>query len=122
MSKILLVDDDEAFSEMLHLKLQRLGHEVIAAPDGLYVSKLLTEHQVDLVITDIIMPNKEGLEVILDLRKSNPEITVIAMSGGGRVVKTDFLEEAKRFGAICTLKKPFTDEELTAALDLALNK
>ncbi|MBI3782010.1 MAG: response regulator [Deltaproteobacteria bacterium] len=120
MAKILLVDDDAAFRSMLRRTLQRLGHEVVEAEDGEEALRTLRKLAVDLVITDIIMPNVEGIETIRALRRDYPGLKIIAMSGGGRVVRSDYLEIAEAFGAACVLRKPFPNEQLCAAIDAAL--
>ncbi|MBF0474756.1 MAG: response regulator [Deltaproteobacteria bacterium] len=83
MAKILVVDDDASFRHMLCLSLGKDGHSVVEASDGNMAVKLVGNESVDLVITDIIMPDKEGIELILELKKTNPEIKIIAISGGG---------------------------------------
>lgn len=116
MSRILLVDDDESFRKMLRITLGKMGHQVVEAPNGKEALKLFQDSPPDLVMTDLIMPEKEGLETIRELRRSNPMVKIIAMSGGGRVNPGDFLKVAKILGANTVLAKPFTNEELTAAL------
>jgi CheY-like chemotaxis protein len=119
MPHILIIDDDEAMRRSLGQTLERLGHQVSAAPDGKAGVARAAERAPDLVITDLIMPEKEGLETILELRAQHPRIRIIAMSGGGRLSNEDYLHLASRFGATGTLAKPFTREELKEALALA---
>jgi CheY-like chemotaxis protein len=120
MARILIIDDDEGMRGSLAHTLEKLGHEVSAAADGKAGVARAIESEPDLVITDLIMPEKEGLETIMDLRALHPRIRIIAMSGGGRLSNEDYLHLAKRFGAKISLAKPFTREELKAALAEAL--
>lgn len=120
MTAILLVDDDEAFRTMMTRTLTRAGHDVVEAGDGRTALRMLDSHPVDLMITDIIMPDKEGIETIVAVRKSHPELKIIAMSGGGRVRADDYLEMAQGLGAFRVLRKPFESEELFKAIREAL--
>ena len=122
MARILIIDDDAAMRGSLAPTLERLGHEVSSAPDGKAGVARATEKAPDLVITDLIMPEKEGLETIMELRALYPRLKIIAMSGGGRLSNEDYLHLAKRFGASVTLAKPFSREELKAALAEALGR
>ena len=98
MPKILLVDDDDSFRKMLRLTLTKMGYDVVEARDG--KEALVLHHQLspDLVLTDLIMPEKEGLETIEELRRVYPGIKIIAMSGGGRLSATNYLKVAKLMG------------------------
>ena len=102
---------------MLERALTLAGHQVTAATDGRNALQILEGGTFDLVITDIVMPEMEGLELIRQIRKQSPAPKIIGMSGGGRGTADDYLELAKRFGAARTLAKPFTVKELTAAVD-----
>jgi DNA-binding response OmpR family regulator len=117
MRRILLVDDDDSFRKMLRLTLVKLGYDVLEAGDGKEALRLIHEAPPDVVMTDLIMPEKEGLETIQALRRTHPSVKIIAMSGGGRINARDFLVVAKLFGAHRTLIKPFSNQEMTAALD-----
>ncbi len=120
MATILLVDDDEVFRSMLRRTLQRRGYDVIEAAEGGAALRALSGATVDLVITDIVMPDTEGIETIRTLRRTHPELKIIAMSGGGRVEPESYLETAKAFGAVCVFRKPFDNKELFAAIEDAL--
>ncbi|MBI5772472.1 MAG: response regulator [Verrucomicrobia bacterium] len=122
MAKILLADDDAALLKMVQLMLRRAGHEVTTATNGNEALRRAAESQFDLVLTDLIMPDKEGIEVILALRKKLPGLKVIAMSGGGRVNVNDNLALARTLGAAQTLAKPFSGQELLAAIEAVLGK
>jgi DNA-binding response OmpR family regulator len=106
MSRILLIEDDRTVRESLHRGLTILGHQVFAAENGADGLTLFQTHPVELVVTDIVMPNVEGVETIRTLRTLNPTMPIIAMSGGH-----GYLEDVRHFGATETFEKPF---ELTA--------
>jgi len=122
VKKILLVDDDDSFRKMLRLTLVKIGYHVVEARDGNEALKLHRDVSPDVVLSDLIMPEKEGLETIRELRRLHPEAKIVAMSGGGRVTATDYLRIAKAMGADRTLAKPFSTDELTITLDSLLNK
>ncbi len=92
------------------------GHEVVNASNGKEGIKLFRENGADLIITDIVMPEKEGLETIMELRKGYPDVKIIAISGGGRVDPESYLTMAEKMGASRTLTKPFEREELLEAV------
>jgi len=117
MANILLVDDDDNFRSMLRITLQRLGHQISEASNGLVALKLFQLHLYDVVILDLIMPEKEGIETIRDLRKQRPDVKIIAMSGGGRLKAMDILSVAKAVGADQVLAKPFSNDNLLDALN-----
>ena len=121
MATILLVDDDEQYRSMLSEVLYRADYEVYEARDGNEALKIYREWPTDLVITDLIMPGKEGLETIQELRRSNPEVRIIAISGGGRVGPENYLQYAAEFGAQRILAKPFSHRELLDAINQVLS-
>lgn len=121
MATILLVDDDEQFRTMLSLVLRRAGYEVREACDGNVATMMYQNSPTDLVITDLIMPDKEGLETIREIRHSNPGVKIIAMSGGGRNGFANYLSVARVFGAQRVLDKPFSHEEMLDAVRDTLN-
>ena len=112
MSQIILVDDDEAVRVIVRLALVRFGHEVREAVDGREAMKLCAVSPPDLIVTDLIMPGQEGIETIGLVRRRFPNVRIIAMSGGGRVSATDYLQTALAIGADAVLAKPFASEEL----------
>ncbi|HAG16545.1 MAG TPA: response regulator [Bacteroidales bacterium] len=114
--KIVVIDDDAQFRMMMVEMLERKGYEVYAAADGEEGIQLWESLSPDLVITDIIMPNKEGIETILELKRKNKAVKIIAISGGGRTNAQDNLRSAKLLGASLTLAKPFESAELMAAV------
>ncbi len=112
MARIMIIDDEEQIRLYLRRILEKDGHEVVDAPDGAVGTKLYREKSADVVILDILMPEKEGLETIIELKRDYPDTKIIAISGGGRGGKLDFLEVAKKLGALRTLNKPFTRKEI----------
>jgi CheY-like chemotaxis protein len=117
-ARILLIDDDDSFRTMLHLTLTHFGHTVIEARNGKEGLALFKGANVDLVITDIVMPETEGFEVLRELRtKQVPPVKVIAISGGGRTSAADNLHMARLLGAAKVLAKPFSNEVLIAAIN-----
>ena len=101
---------------MLRLTLGEFGHTVIEARDGIEGLASFPTDGVDLVITDIVMPGKEGIEVITELRRRHPQLKILAISGGGRVGSKDYLSIATFLGAAKVLEKPFSNAELRAAI------
>jgi len=117
MGNLLVIDDEAQARRMLRIFLERLGHEVLDAEDGDAGLAIVRDNQVDLIITDIVMPNKEGLETITEIRRLQENVKIIAISGGGRFGNTDYLEIAERFGADKTFHKPLDLENLEAAIN-----
>ena len=117
MARILLIDDDDSLRTMLRLTLVHFGHTVIEARNGKEGLDAFPQAAADLVITDIVMPEKEGIEVLMELRKKKPPVKIIAMSGGGRASATDYLRIATQLGAARALAKPFSHEALMAAIN-----
>ena len=122
MKHILVIDDDVQFREMLKQTLEREGYEVIEASDGKEGLRLYRQAPTDLVITDILMPEKEGLETILDLRREFPNVMVIAMSAASEGAKIDLLELAQRLGAQYRMPKPFQLQTVRDLVNAALSK
>jgi CheY-like chemotaxis protein len=117
MTRVLLVDDDESFRPMVQLMLERLGYQVVTAVNGAEALARYAGQRCEIVLTDIVMPDKEGLETIRELMRRDCGARIIAMSGGGRVNANDYLQLAARLGATRVLRKPFSIQELVDALD-----
>ena len=117
MLKVLVVDDDILVRNSMKVALESLHLDVATANDGAQALEYVSYHTVDLVITDIIMPNKDGIEIILDLQKINPDIKIIAMTGGGRFGSHNYLEIAAELGASYILKKPVSFDKLKEVID-----
>ena len=121
MIRILAIDDDEGVRAMLQRMLERAGHKASVAVDGRDAEHRLKQETFDVVITDILMPDKEGIETIIDLRKYYPATKIIAISGGGQGGPDHYLRSAKLFGADRTFAKPFDCDEMLAAIELLSN-
>jgi len=116
MARILVIDDDEQVLDMLYESLTREGYDVLRATNGEQGLRLYREESVDLIITDLIMPKKEGIETIIELRQDFPNVKIIAISGGGRTGTRDYLQMAKIFGVQRTFTKPVAREQLLDAI------
>lgn len=122
MASILLVDDKAPLLAIISLVLQREGHSIALAADGGEALKLVADRHFDLIITDLVMPEKEGIETIIALRKNFTAIKLVAMSGGGVSLNgRQMLNVEQKLGASQILEKPFTDEALIAAVNTALS-
>jgi len=120
MQNILVIDDDKLMCLALAKILISSGYNVVQAADGEEGLKLYRTQDFDLVITDLIMPDKEGIQIIRELRKENPQIRIIAMSAGGRGGATDYLKWARLMGAKQCLSKPIRRDDLLAAVQAVL--
>lgn len=111
MAKILVFDDEPSILLMIKKILEKAGHEVEVALNGREGLELFEKNKPDLLITDIIMPEKEGLETIFELRRKHPDLKIIAISGGGRIGPDGYLPGAKLLGANLTFSKPLVPKE-----------
>ena len=118
---ILIIEDDEQFRGFVSELLTSEGFEVLTAENGKEGIDLLEVQQPDLILTDLLMPEKDGVRVISEVRSNYSHIPVIAMSGGQSVFSPVFLEAASSLGAAQTLTKPFADDELIDAIHSLLN-
>jgi two-component system, chemotaxis family, chemotaxis protein CheY len=121
VQSILIVDDDTQIRTLCRVVLEDAGYDVRLASQGAEALRLLGEAPADLVICDIFMPDKDGLETIPELRRRWPETKVLAISGGAGNMP-DFLPTARRFGAVRTLQKPFSRDSLLEAVTAALGE
>lgn len=112
MAHILVIDDEEIVASALRDILEGAGHQVLVAANGKIGMDLYATHPIDLVISDILMPDQDGVEVIMQLRSQSSEVKILAMSGGGRYGLIDFLPVAKKLGADGTIHKPFRKQLL----------
>ena len=110
--RVLIVDDDPGIRRTLHILLSREGYQVTQARDGVEALRLWRDHGGDLVITDLHMPEKNGIETIVELLSHTPGMRIIAMSGGGQTKRLDLLSNASMLGAVLTIEKPFTPAEM----------
>ena len=119
--RILVIDDDASIRQTLDIALTKVGYEVLQARDGEEATRLWHNTGADLVIADIHMPKKSGLELIMELRAQSPSTPVIAMTDGGRSKNFNPLTYSKLLGAVRTIAKPFTLEEMLAMVKKALD-
>jgi two-component system chemotaxis response regulator CheY len=120
--RILVADDDPDIRRTLQIGLEKAGYEVIEARDGEEATRLWRENGVDLIIADIYMPNKSGLQLIMELRAHNSTIPVIAMSDGGRNLNLNPMIYSEVLGSVRTIPKPFSLEGMVAMVKEALAK
>ena len=116
MGTILVIDDDPAMRSTLRRILERDGHEVREAGDGLAGLRVFRERPTDVVVTDILMPGKEGIETIVELREEAPDVKILVISGGGSFQVETVLDDAEAIGANASLAKPFTIDQLRNAV------
>jgi CheY-like chemotaxis protein len=100
--------------------LESYGHSVVTAEDGIQAPKVMATRPIDVVITDLLMPERDGLEFITEVRKKYPKVKIIAMSGGGHVARESYLRIAKTFGAHYLLEKPFNQSDVLGAVETVL--
>ncbi len=117
MTQILIADDDKFSRSMLRAMLENKKYHIEEADDGEIALNMLRKNPADIVITDIVMPNKEGIETITQIRKEFPHIKIIAISGGGRLGPKNYLKLAKRFGADYVFNKPIDQSELLGSIE-----
>lgn len=120
MATILLVEDDELVRDMLAQVLTRAEHQVICANNGEDATKQLTQTHPDIMITDIIMPKKSGITLISEVKNQHPNLEIIAISGGGRLDPTGYLDLSESIGATVSFEKPIDKSALLMAIDLLL--
>jgi DNA-binding response OmpR family regulator len=111
------VDDEPGIRELLSIMLESSGYTVVTAEDGVQAPKIMATRHIDVVITDLLMPERDGLEFITELRKNHPAVRIIAMSGGGHIARDSYLRIAKTFGAHYLLEKPFNLASVLGAIE-----
>jgi len=118
---ILIADDEAEIRHLLEHWLAVAGHAVIGVGDAVEAAERLQKQLFDLVVTDIVMPNGDGLKLIAEFRRACPEGRILAISGGGRFMDSaDYLKMARGFGADAAIMKPFTRPQFLAAVNQAL--
>ncbi len=120
MARILIVEDEKLARLTLRKILEEVGHQVVEATNGVEGLAMFRASPCDLVITDIIMPEKEGVATIIELKRDFPDVRIIAISGGGRTRNLDFLKLAAKYGAQRVLPKPFSYQDLVTAVESVL--
>lgn len=120
MPGVLIVEDDKELREMLKMSLLRRSYTVLEAENGKNAITHFKPSLTDLVVTDLIMPEEDGLKVVIKLREMKPSIKIIAISGGGKVGPGSYLNLAKALGADAIFSKPFSINDLTAKIEQLL--
>ncbi len=121
MPRVLIIDDDEFMRDMLSQMMERAGLAVVRADNGLAGVEKFKTPGCDLVITDIVMPEQEGLQTIMDIGKIDADVPIIAISGGARINPDSYLAMARKFGARYAFRKPFERKELMDAVTECLD-
>ena len=119
---VLVIDDDRALLHSLVALLEGHGFQVLTAPDGIRGLQLFRQSTPDVILTDIIMPEQDGIAVIMEMRRERPDVKIIAMSGGGQIGHMEFLSIAGKLGADATIPKPTKPEKLIETLRLLLRR
>lgn len=121
MAKLLLVEDDDLVRDMLTQVLKRASHQVLCASNGEEATELLKTEKPDIMVTDIIMPKKSGITLISEVKNRHPNMEIIAISGGGRLDPTGYLDLSETLGASVSFEKPIDNNALLMAIDLLLH-
>ncbi len=116
MQHVLLIEDDDSIRKLFRVMLERDGYRVTDVANGLLGLEAHAQDPADLIITDMFMPEKEGIETIMEVRKNDADVKIIAISGGGTQGSLDYLTIAKALGAARTLPKPVTREQLLTSV------
>ena len=118
---ILVVDDEPELRDVIGRVLTDAGHRVTCAANGRDAIAKMSEQAFELVLTDVIMPEKDGMQVITEARRKHPGIRIVAMSGGGHIPREQYLKIATGLGAHAVLEKPFTNQELADVIGAVLD-
>ena len=116
MKNILVLDDNEDIRRLIIVMLSVEGYNVLDAAETDVALSIIRDSHIDLIITDLIMPDKDGLEVIMELRRDFPEIKIIAISAGGRIGPSTYLDMANKLGADRLFNKPFNHQDIVQAV------
>mgnify|MGYP001263502603 FL=1 len=122
MAIIVIVDDDPTIQLIAGELLRAEGHAIVHASDGVEALKVLSTVAADLVVLDMLMPNMDGLETIIEMRRSHPDTKILAISSGGPMGPHDLLRTARLFGADETLAKPLTFSTFGATVERLLSQ
>ncbi|MDO8608637.1 MAG: response regulator [Phaeospirillum sp.] len=120
MARIIVVDDEPTHLDLVSTTLERAGHEVLAVTDGTICLSLLTEGQIDLVVTDVFMPHLDGFQLMAAIHNHGDPFPVIGMTGGMKGCVKPFTDILERLGAVAVLTKPFSSDELLSAVRSSL--
>lgn len=116
MLNVMIIEDDEQLRKMLQIMIEKEGYSVEVASNGEEAIKLFKTQPSELIITDLLMPEKDGLETIMEVKRDNPHVKIIAVSGGGQVGSKTYLKVAERLGAQHIFSKPFKRTDLLEAV------
>lgn len=117
MARFLIIDDDEDLGSVVQMILELDGHEALVSTDAEAAGAMQRKHDADVLITDIFMPDKDGFELIQQFRREFPQVSIIAMSGGGDILRTHrYLSSAREIGAVRVVRKPFQSEGLLSVV------
>lgn len=116
MTRVLILEDSEDYRNLLRAALEVEGFEVATAANGERALQLMARRPADLILTDLFMPDKDGLETIMELRERYPDVRIVAMSGWHSRAGVDYLHVAREIGAAHTLRKPFALSDLMGVL------
>lgn len=119
---ILIVDDEQELLDVMDQVLTARGFHVTRAANGVEATKAIARKHFDLVITDLIMPEKDGIQLMNEIRRKHPQVRIVAMSGGGHVPREQYLRIAKGLGAHAVLEKPFPNQHLVELVEQLLLK
>ena len=114
MANVMIIDDDNQMRSLLREAFLLAGIEAETAADGTEAMRILQSQSFKVVVTDIVMPDMDGFEMIFEMKKNHPGTAIIAISGGGRLNATDYLESARTFGAAAVFQKPLNRKALIA--------
>ncbi|MFN4354250.1 response regulator [Parvibaculum sp.] len=117
MSRVLVIDDDPLIRQTIRFALEEAGFCVDEAESGVDGCLAVTDGNFDLMITDILMPDKDGIETIIEVKRTQPDLRILAMSGGGKIDGGEFLNLARRLGVNDTISKPFQIVSLLAKVE-----
>ena len=120
MKSILIVDDEAGIRKVMKAILENEGFSVLEAAGGNEAIRQYGKYSPDLVVTDLLMPGKDGIETLFELRQINCNVRVIALSGGGRICSESYLNYAMKLGATAAIEKPFTSVEFMAVINRAM--
>jgi len=116
LAHILIIDDDSQVLDMLRQTLEREGYDVVVASNGRVGIKIYREDPADLIITDMVMPEKEGIETIIELKRDYPDVKIITMSGGGIINPEQYLDISRKLGVERSFTKPIERKKLLFAI------
>ena len=112
MARILIIDDEELVRHVMRRMVEWAGHEAVEAQNGEQGVALQNENPADLIIIDMIMPGRHGIDVIVELKRAHPDVSIVAMSGGKWGYNVDYLPIARKLGVRMVMDKPFEMSEL----------